>query len=323
LGKGEWLAGPRQKTSWATGATVQFTFGIGAMLNCRLRVKQSSTAVKRLTFCDRGDNLATDMPDLSWREAIEQVLRGNGEPMHYTDIAEAIAEQELRSELGATPASSVNVTITTSMKNEGEQSPFSRVARGQYALRTAAAAQPTEQGQIAQPVEPPGEELDDTGLINAFGMYWTRANVLWAATPRILGQQQLGSKPVDFCSQRGVYLLYDGRAVVYVGRTTEQPLGIRLRQHTFDRLNGRWDRFSWFGVYSVSQSGELDMTAANAYTLDMLIVTMEALLIEGVEPPQNRKRGDDFRAAEFLQVEDPEIQKTQIIKLMDELKKKL
>lgn len=60
-----------------------------------------------------------------------------------------------------------------------------------------------------------------------------------------------------------------------------------------------------------------------AYTLDMLIVTMEALLIEGVEPPQNRKRGDDFRAAEFLQVEDPEIQKNQIIELIDELKKKL
>jgi len=46
-------------------------------------------------------------------------------------------------------------------------------------------------------------------------------------------------------------------------------------------------------------------------------------LIEGLEPPQNRKRGDDFRAVEFLQVEDPDIQKAQIVKLMDELKKKL
>jgi hypothetical protein len=55
----------------------------------------------------------------------------------------------------------------------------------------------------------------------------------------------------------------------------------------------------------------------------MLIATMEALLIEGLEPPQNRKRGDDFRAVEFLQVEDPEIQKDQIRQLMDDLKKKL
>jgi hypothetical protein len=263
------------------------------------------------------------MSDLSWREAITQVLQGQTEPMHYADIAEAIAEQQFRTELGATPASTVNATITTSMNNEGDDSPFLRVARGQYALRAAAAAQQASQIAQAKPAEPPAEEPDDTGLINAFGMYWTRGNVLWTTTPRILGQQQIGSTPVDFCNQRGVYLLHDGRAVVYVGRTTEQPLGIRLRQHISDRLNGRWDRFSWFGVYPVAESGALNTDAVGAYTLDMLIVTMEALLIEGLEPPQNRKRGDDFRAAEFLQVEDPDIQKTQIIKLMDELKKKL
>jgi hypothetical protein len=120
-----------------------------------------------------------------------------------------------------------------------------------------------------------------------------------------------------------VYLLHDGRTVVYVGRTTNQPLGVRLRQHIVDRLNGRWDRFSWFGVYSVAEDASLNTAAAVNYDLTMLIVTMEALLIEGLEPPQNRKRGDDFRAVEFLQVEDPEIQKTQIVKLMDELKKKL
>jgi hypothetical protein len=50
---------------------------------------------------------------------------------------------------------------------------------------------------------------------------------------------------------------------------------------------------------------------------------MEALLIEGLEPPQNRKRGDDFSAVEFLQVEDPEIQRSQTLQLIDELKSKL
>jgi hypothetical protein len=35
---------------------------------------------------------------------------------------------------------------------------------------------------------------------------------------------------------------------------------------------------------------------------------MEALLIESVEPSQNRKRGDEFRAVEFLQAEDPELE---------------
>jgi hypothetical protein len=41
--------------------------------------------------------------------------------------------------------------------------------------------------------------------------------------------------------------------------------------------------------------------------VDVVIVTMEAVLIEGLEPRQNRKRGDDFQAVEFLQVEDPRL----------------
>lgn len=261
------------------------------------------------------------MANLSWRDAISEVLNSSTEAMHYTDIAEAIATQQLRTDFGATPAASVNATISMSIQNEGNNSPFIRVDRGRYWLRHLAQNPP----RVAAPAQdqPVAPEPDETGLINAFGMYWSRHNVLWTFTPKILGQQQPGSTAVDFCNQKGVYLLHDGRTVVYIGRTTEQPLGIRLRQHITDRLNGRWDRFSWFGVYSVADDASLNTAAAVAYDLSMLIVTMEALLIEGLEPPQNRKRGDDFRAVEFLQVEDPEIQKTQIVKLMDELKKKL
>jgi hypothetical protein len=257
------------------------------------------------------------MSDLSWRDAIIQILRGNPEPMHYAEISEEITKQGLRTEVGATPARTVIATISMSLQNEGEGSPFVRVGRGHYALRVpGSTTQP-------QPSEPAIEEPDDTGLINAFGMYWARSSVLWTSTPRILGQQQPSSTPVDFCGERGVYLLHDGRTVVYVGRTTDQPLGSRLKQHITDRLNSRWDRFSWFGVYPVNESGTLNTNAIGTYNLEMLIVTMEALLIEGLEPPQNRKRGDDFKAVEFLQVGDPDIQKTQILQLMDELKKKL
>jgi hypothetical protein len=257
------------------------------------------------------------MSDQSWRDAIIAVLQGSAEPMHYADIAEVIVERGLRTDVGATPAATVNATISTSIQSDSAQSPFQRVSRGYYALaRPASAAE-------SQLVIAADQKADETGLINAFGMYWARKSVYWTSNPRILGQQQPGSAPVDFCGQKGVYLLHDGRAVVYVGRTTDQPLGVRLRQHVSDRLNGRWDRFSWFGVYPVAESGTLETTSIGAYDLDMLIATMEALLIEGLEPPQNRKRGDDFRAVEFLQVEDPEIQKDQIRQLMDDLKKKL
>jgi len=247
-----------------------------------------------------------------------KVLDGDAAPMHYSEIAQAIAEQALRTDFGATPAASVNGIISTSINLEGDASPFVRVERGRYSLRKHG-INPLAP-QVATALSPAAE---DTGLIHAFGMYWSRQNVLWTSTAKILGQQQPGSTPVDFANEKGVYLLYDGRDVVYVGRTTDQPLGVRLRQHVSDRLNGRWDRFSWFGVYPVAESGALDVAAVGPYDLTMLIATMEALLIEGLEPPQNRKRGDDFRAVEFLQVEDPAIQKTQILNLMDQLKAKL
>ena len=35
----------------------------------------------------------------------------------------------------------------------------------------------------------------------------------------------------------------------------------------------------------------------------MAVGTMEALLIEGLEPRQNRKREDGFNAIEYIQVE--------------------
>jgi HB1, ASXL, restriction endonuclease HTH domain len=255
--------------------------------------------------------------NLGWREAIIEVFKSERKPLHYTDIAELIAERGLKTDFGATPANSVAAIISMSIQKDGNKSPFVKIGGGLYALRE----KPGKTDGIINKL-PEVEEPDETGLINAFGMYWARDRVLWTGSPKILGQQQPGSKPVDFCLELGVYLLHDGRNVVYVGRTTDQPLGRRLFQHTSDRLNGRWDRFSWFGVNSVSETGSLEITKSN-YTLEMLIITMEALLIEGLEPPQNRKRGDDFRAIEYLQVEDPEINKSNMVALMEVLKSKL
>lgn len=50
---------------------------------------------------------------------------------------------------------------------------------------------------------------------------------------------------------------------------------------------------------------------------------MEALLIEGLEPPQNRKSGDEFRAIEFIQVADPAILKRQKAELLKMLQEKI
>ncbi len=250
------------------------------------------------------------MPNIPWMDAIIKVLSDPIEPMHYSDIAEQIVERGLRESIGATPANTVNAYISTSIREEGEESPFIKLAKGTYCLKKI----DSDEGQknSAPCVEDTNSEINDNGepsIINAFGMFWRRDSVLWTAQPNILGRQQIGADSVNFCDQVGVYLLHDGKDTVYVGRAVERPLGKRLYEHTKDRLNGRWDRFSWFGLLPVSDEGKLDNVTAIDFSTNIIISTLEALLIEGLEPPQNRKRGDDFNANEYLQAIDPEIEK--------------
>jgi hypothetical protein len=269
------------------------------------------------------------MSEMGWREAIIAVLETSSEAMHYTDIADEIISKGLRTSVGATPANTVAVYLA-------DTSRFEKTARGYYRLRKG--DQQTSDSAGISPLIPstspdaPAEEAasiiaeatkDTTGLINALGMYWSRDKINWSVgTPKLLGKQTVGSQPVDFSDQRGVYLLYDRSEVIYVGRAIDQGIGVRLKQHTFDRLNGRWDRFSWFGVYGVSGSGDLEMSEQQ-YNRTLLIATMEALLIESVEPSQNRRRGDEFRAVEFLQTEDPEIELNRMRALIGQMQNKL
>ena len=48
---------------------------------------------------------------------------------------------------------------------------------------------------------------------------------------------------------------------------------------------------------------------ADSFSAEKIIPAMEAVLIEALEPRQNRKRGDGLPVAEYFQKEDPEIQK--------------
>src|SRR4030095_12877491 len=156
-------------------------------------------------------------------DAIIKVLMEAKEAMHYTDIAQVIAAKGYKTKVGATPAARIAAIISTSILSEGEKAPFVKVSRGYFSLKD----------KKLEPILE--EEKDEAGFLNAFGMYWKRENVIWKTTPKLMGLQQSGSKTVDFCNQKGVYLLHDGSRVTYVGRTTDQPLGTRLYQHTLDR----------------------------------------------------------------------------------------
>ena len=110
--------------------------------------------------------------------------------------------------------------------------------------------------------------------------------------------------------------------VVYVGRSIDRPLGKRLFEHTVDRLGSRWNRFSWFGLLDVTNEGGLRDVPLKA-SLAVLVATLEALLIEALEPPQNRKRGDDFSAIEYIQDVDPELKEREIKNTLRAIEQKL
>lgn len=253
--------------------------------------------------------------ELTWRKAIEKILSAAPTAMHYKDITDRIVSAGLRVSLGATPAATVSAHLTTAIKKEGVDCPFQKVGRGLYIWKKNAGI--TQLPEVASSVEASDDsEEEQYDVISSFGMFWRREEVEWTSTPKILGMQQIGAAAVDFSKQIGIYLLYDGREIIYVGRATERPLGKRLYEHTLDRLSSRWDRFSWFGVLPVSEDGSLG-SQSETFPVDKLLPALEAILIEALEPRQNRKRGDDLSAVEYVQQGDPEIKKKFVKQAME------
>lgn len=262
----------------------------------------------------------------SWKEAIKKVLTESSTPLHYTEISEQILSRGYYETDGATPAATVNAQLASAIKHDGENSPFIRVGKGIFALKNSSVASvevsaaTTNKKKLETLSEREVESSES--IINSFGMYWQRDLVVWRNDPKLYGKQQALSKPVDFGKQKGIYILYDHHTVVYVGRTIDRPLGKRLFEHTVDRLGSRWNRFSWFGLLDVTQEGSLRETALNT-SLASLVATLEALLIEALEPPQNRKRGDDFSAIEYIQDIDPELKEREIQNTLRSIEQKM
>ena len=205
--------------------------------------------------------------------------------MHYAEIAERVVNQNLVDHKGSAPAAVAASTLSTHIKVEQEGSRVTRVGKGLYTLAN-------------KPISDDGAR---DVIVACFGMFWERDPICWRTTPQIWGLQYIGSDPVDFCNQVGVYLLYDGREVIYVGRIVDRILGKRLFEHTRDRLRTRWNRFSWFGLLPVDENSGTLGNLPNSFSASKMIPTLEAVLIEALEPRQNRKRGDDMAAVEYIQ----------------------
>lgn len=274
---------------------------------------------------------------MSWREAIQKVLLESEKPLHYAEISEQVLSRGYYKTDGATPDATVNAQISSSIKHEGEKSPFMRVGKGVFALRQSAEttkpmaikktsvknAVAAKLPKIKPDSDPVAGDMESPeSVIRCLGMYWQRDLVVWRNDPKVYGKQQALSKPVDFAKQRGIYILYDHHTVIYVGRSVDRPLGKRLYEHTVDRLGSRWNRFSWFGLLEVTNEGKLVETPIKV-TIASLIATLEALLIEALEPPQNRKRGDDFSVIEYIQDIDPELRERELQNTLRAIEQKL
>ncbi len=261
----------------------------------------------------------------SWKEAIKRVLEESSTPLHYSEISEQILSRGYYQTDGATPAATVNAQISASIKHDGEKSLFIRVGKGVFQLKEANTFSRKDKviakKSAVEDISEAEIEQSDS-IIRSLGMYWQRDLVVWRNDPKMYGKQQATSKPVDFGKQKGIYILYDHHTVVYVGRSIDRPLGKRLYEHTIDRLGSRWNRFSWFGLLDVTQEGDLRETTLNT-SLASLVATLEALLIEALEPPQNRKRGDDFSAIEYIQDIDPELRERELQNTLRAIEQKL
>jgi len=255
------------------------------------------------------------MSEQSWKSAIVMVLSESKEPLHYQDITERILSRGIKTTAGATPSATVNAQIAASIKHDGAASPFQRVAKGIFTLKASTTA------LSAPSVEEPENETSNVA-IQAFGMYWQRDLIVWRRQPKLYGRQQVGAKSVDFGAQRGIYILYDHHTVVYVGRSVERPLGQRLYEHTLDRLSGRWNRVSWFGLYGVADTGKL-VEHEHDLSFSSIVTALESILIETLEPPQNRRRGDDFTAVEYIQDIDPELREQELQSTLRNIEQKL
>lgn len=274
---------------------------------------------------------------MKWLDAIIKVLQNNKsengdfEPMHYVDIANAIIDGNLRQKFGSTPQNTVNANITThpNLFNSLGLGLFGLTEEGRkYTVVENSPLQVNEEQHVdvdvneleeaQEVINSEIEKENKSKIIKIFGMFWDRTKINWA-DGKMEGQQNSKSDPLDFTNIRGIYLLYDGREVVYVGQALDSSILKRLKDHTRDRLSGRWNRFSWFGIDGINPDGSI-VKADDVLNVNIgdLINSLEGILIEGLEPRQNRKQGNKF-GDEYIQVMDYEIQKEQALKVCIDL----
>lgn len=229
------------------------------------------------------------MSEISWAEAVRQILRESSEPRYCGDIAEEILERGLKTTVGKTPRDTVAGEISK-MRKQGE--PVVKVRPGVFFLRPETADPAVEIEEAAEDTLDPTDAPDNLAVA-AYGLHWHRDNVDWSSN-NLFGYDIDPSQPIDFADQQGVYLLHSWQSTVYIGKTTAQAGGLiqRLKHHQGRQSwSAKWERFSWFGLRKVSEDGTM-LDGPNTASKEIVSALMEAVLIETLRPSFNQQQGN-------------------------------
>ena len=156
--------------------------------------------------------------------------------------------------------------------------------------------------------------------IENFGRFWRREKVYWGRGKNkghLKGQlKRSKSVVVDFRDQIGIYVLFDAaRRPLYIGQAGmgNARLFDRLKQHRSDHLGDRWQYFSWFGLRGFNATNEKltehqkpSSKIRNRKRSDALHET-EAVLINVIEPPLNKRGPNWVGTKEFVQFIDDRV----------------
>jgi len=149
-------------------------------------------------------------------------------------------------------------------------------------------------------------------MIQAIGLHWKAEDVFWGRRKkpgRLLGipENQKRAKPIDFRDEIAIYVLYADFRPIYAGQVGAgtQRLFDRLKRHLDGDLRGRWNRFSWYGLRRVLKSGRLSNINKQFHPrIDDVLNNVEGILIDAMEPGQNRQSGRFAKVVFYRQHRD-------------------
>ena len=242
---------------------------------------------------------------IALRESIASVLASYSEPLDLDEIASELieAEGDLK-RFGAVPLRSIYLCLEDAIRVEGENCQFLKTFPGHYMLRQNAKPHHLREASKARSAELKFHD-GELGIVSCLGLGWQRNRVKWTPSPKILGCQFQASKPINFGQQIGFYALHRKNGEPgYFGSTIDKPIGSCLYELRQDRYSSLWDRFSFFGLLPVTDSGAFDRLPENFKPADTL-ASLRAIIIELFSPFANRNF-DWLSTLHFVQWHLPE-----------------